>query len=181
MKAKPTTTTTYTELPALLGGRPAGTVIKIEGYVGTDMVTKDLTVRTLGPDDYKRLQRESLTILEGSTTPSIPGFETKTLEEAHEAMKVSVRKSLEGGAFPGRADIYETAPEGGYARKPGTDDAVYLLRTQEMTSSVAEAPSFRFDLPRAKSAIAKALRLPTDSYVHVLKLSPGRFVRVSIV
>lgn len=182
---KLTSTTNTSELPQVLGGLPPGTTIRIEGYVDTDGVTKDLTVATLGPDGYKELQRQSLQILGGISTPVLPGFEPEVAQAALEAMKESLTKSLTGDTGGKEfKEPYVADPAGGFSRKPGTDDAVYLLRMEVVSETLTGGTpkvSDKKGVAQAKAALAKSLNLPTERYIHTIKLTGGKFTRVSTV
>lgn len=171
------------ELPALLGGKPVGTSFRIEGYRDTDGNVKNITVRTLGPNGYREMQTQALRILEGVQEPSLPGFEPAVARQALAALTESARKSL-GAAPVERKEVYTDDTAGGFARKPGTDDAVYMLRLEVVDSAaVGGTPPTdpRRDLTRATRALAEELKLPTRRYLHAVKLTAGKFARVSMV
>ncbi len=173
------TATTTKELPAILGGAPIGTTFLIKGYVDSAGVTKDLRVQTLGPDDYAKMKADSLKILEDTPAPVVPGFPPLLVAQARDALMESYRGSAQasGKTF---TDPYTPAPEGGYSTKEG-EDAIYLLRTKDVSAQSKTITDPRVDLVRAKSALVKTLDLPAGRYMHTIKLAEGRFKSVEVV
>lgn len=175
-----TTATTLKELPAVLGGAPVGTTFRIDGYVDSAGVTKDLVVKTLGPDDYARMKKDSLEILEKNQAPDLPGFPPVIVAQARDALMASYRG--ESGRAVGKdfKDPYTEATEGGYSLKQG-EESIYLLRTEDCAPQGRGNADPRVDLVRAKAALVRSLDLPAGRYLHTIKLTEGKFKAVQRV
>lgn len=164
------------ELPAVLGGQPVGTTFKIDGYVDSAGVTKNLVVRTLGPDDYAKMKKQSLEILEKTPAPEVPGFPPVIVAQARDALMTAYRST----DFKAFTDPYTQADEKGFSTKAG-EDSVYLLRLEDLSARTTHTDDPRIDLVRAKSALVRALDLPAGRYLHAVKLTDGKFVSVEKV
>lgn len=164
------------ELAALLGGQPIGSTFKIEGYVSSDAVTRDLTVRTLGPDSHADMKRKSLEILKTRAAPEVAGFHPVIVAQARDALMAAYRGGGEAKPFK---DPYEAAPEGGYYTKVG-EPSIYMLRLEDL-SNRPKLTDTRVDLVRAKAALVRALDLPAGRYMHAVKLTDGKFKSVQKV
>lgn len=173
--------TNIKELPALLAGIPVGTELKIKGYVDSAGTTKDLHVKTLGPDDYAEMKQESLKILEETKAPELPGFPPTLVAQARDALMASYRvtpsENAKARAFK---DPYVEAEKGGYSTKPD-EEAIYLLRLRDMSPKSLASSDFRVDLVRAKAALVRSLDLPAGRYMHAVKLRDGGFESVEKV
>jgi hypothetical protein len=165
------------ELPKLLGGQPVGSTFKIEGYVDSAGTTKDLLVKTLGPNDYASMKQQSLAILEKNVAPELPGFPPVIVAQARDALMTSYRGSGQSNSFK---DPYVEAEEGGYSIKPG-EPSIYMLRLEDMSERTKVAVDPRVDLVRAKAALVRALELPAGRYMHAIKLTDGKFKSVQKV
>ncbi len=164
------------ELPALLGGAPIGTTFSIEGYIDSDGQKKDMTIRTLGPDAYARMKSDSLKILQDTPAPVVPGFPPLLLAQARDALMASYG----GSSSKPFLDLYTAAPEGGYSTKPG-EEAIYILRAEDVAPRSKEIVDPRTDLVRAKAALVRTLDLPAGRYLHAIKLVDGKFTAVKKV
>jgi hypothetical protein len=173
------TATTLKELPTILGGAPVGTTIRIDGYVDSAGVTKNLVVRTLGPDGYVEMKKASLEILEKTPAPELPGFPPVVAAQARDALMASYRSDPKASEKVFK-DPYTEAPEGGYSTKEG-EPAIYLLRTEDCSPNNREISDTRVDLVRAKAALVRSLNLPAGRYLHTIKLSEGKFKSVQLV
>lgn len=165
------------ELPKLLGGQPVGSTFKIEGYVDSAGATKDLLVKTLGPNDYASMKQKSLEILEKNTAPELPGFPPVIVAQARDALMASYRGSSQSESFK---DPYVAAEEGGYSIKPG-EPSIYMLRLEDLSPRDKSWRDTRIDLVRAKAAMVRALDLPAGRYMHTVKLTDGKFKSVQKV
>lgn len=169
--------TTVKELPALLGGQPVGTTFKIEGYVNSAGMTKDLVVQTIGPDAYAEMKKQSLEILEKASAPELPGFPPVIVAQARSALMEAYRDTEAAKAF---TDPYTVAETKGYSTKDG-DPSVYLIRLKDLSKRPLSAPDSRVDLVRAKAALVRHLDLPAGRYMHAIKLTDGKFKSVEKV
>lgn len=66
------------------------------------------------------------------------------------------------------------------ARLPGNEGALYLCRMKSLHVPENPKPA-KGAVPRAKQLLVKKLNLPTNRYIHALKLEDGKFEDFRIV
>lgn len=149
-----------------------GTTFEIDGYVDSSGTTKNLVVRTLGPDDYVKMKKQSLEILERIPAPELPGFPPVIVAQARAALMAAYGAG--GGEDKVFKNPYTVAEQGGFSTREG-EPAIYLLRLEDVSKRDKPAADPRIDLVRAKAALVRALDLPAGRYLHTIKLSEGKF------
>lgn len=157
----------------------AGDTLTIKGLESSNGTVRDLRVKLLPLDGYKKMQQQDrLTLIDALAQGKLSEEETLATNELLQLLEKSLAPSNAPAAPSGPRYVQDA--DSPVHRLAASPDAVYFLRLEQQgTGDAGKAPP-KGALPLAKFVLSRKLQLLTTKYIHAIKLEDGKFASVEI-